>query len=326
MTTTTHGVGRVHPSWVTRFWAVVKYEMLWNIRKKKFLGVFLLVFVLATVQLALPAIFHLPQNPDAVVGFTVGNLGFFLFALVVAMNSISGEFESGTIVPLITKPVSRTMVFLGKLFAAFIIILATYTVFFVYLSIGGIIVYGPQNNLQLVPLDLLGNIISTFIWVAIVLAVGSLSKSSLIAAIGSLCLFGALFIAAPIVSLYSNQPGVLNYLPGGGATGTLNIAQRSQNITILNMTISTSASVSTGTDNIGANLVNYVLHPSANVNITKEALTRGAPRQPSQILYTTLYTESIAFILLRSIAVASTYILVFSLIAWYALKRAQITE
>ena len=51
-----------------------------------------------------------------------------LFVLATAMNSISSEFESGTIVPLLTKPVSRTMVFLGKLFAAFVIIIITYSV------------------------------------------------------------------------------------------------------------------------------------------------------------------------------------------------------
>ena len=28
-----------HPSWFTRFWAIVRYEMLWNIRKKKFIGI-----------------------------------------------------------------------------------------------------------------------------------------------------------------------------------------------------------------------------------------------------------------------------------------------
>jgi ABC-type transport system involved in multi-copper enzyme maturation permease subunit len=323
MTATTNNGERTRPSWRTRFWAVVKYEMLWNIRKKKFIGMVIAAFVLATVDLALPAIFQVGQNPNFAVTFTAGNVVFFLFAIVTVMNSISGEFESGTIVPLLTKPVSRTMVFLAKLFAAFILILVTYAVIFTYATIGGSIVYGPQNNLHLVPLALLGNIISTFIWIAIVLAVGSISKSSLMAALGALVLFIALLFGTSIVASFSNQPEILNYLPGSGATGALNVAQRSQNITIQNITISTN-SVSTGTDSIGVNLVNYALYPSATVNVTRTDYFSATSGQPPTVIQ--LYTESIGFIVLRSIAVAFAYIFVFLLIGWYAFKRAQILE
>jgi len=108
---------RAHPSWFSRFWAIVRYEMLWNIRKKKFIGALIIAFVFVTVDLALPAIFKIGQNPYFAGTFSGGSLTFFLFAVVTSMNSISGEYESGTIVPLLTKPVSRTMVFFGKLFA-----------------------------------------------------------------------------------------------------------------------------------------------------------------------------------------------------------------
>jgi len=323
MDTATRRANRPRPSWISRFWAVVKYEMLWNIRKKKFVGLLIAAFALITVSLALPAVFQVGQNPDFAVTFSAGNLVFFLFAIVTVMNSISGEFESGTIVPLLTKPVSRTMVFLGKLFAAFIIIIVTYAVLFTYSTIGGIIVYGPQENLHLVPLVLLGDVISTFIWVAIVLAVGSISKSSLIAALSALGLFIALTFASSIITSFSNQPELLNYIPGSGATGTLNVAQRSQNITIQNITISAN-SIATGTDSIGTNLVNYALYPSATVNVTRTDYFLATPGQPPSVIQ--LYTESIGFIVLRSIAVAFAYIFVFLLIGWYAFKRAQILE
>jgi ABC-type transport system involved in multi-copper enzyme maturation permease subunit len=323
MDTATRRANRTRPSWISRFWAVVKYEMLWNIRKKKFIGIVIAAFALVTVQLALPAFFEVGENPDFVVTFSAGNLVFFLIALVTVMNSISGEFESGTIVPLLTKPVSRTMVFLGKLLAAFILIVVTYAVLFMYSTIGGIAVYGAQNNLHLVPLALIGNVISTFIWVAIILAVGSVSKSSLMAALVALGLFIALTFAVSIVATFSNQPEVLNYMPGSGATGTLNVAQRSQNITIQNITISAN-SIATGTDSIGTNLVNYALYPSANVTVTRTDYFAVTSGQPPAVIQ--LYTESIGFIVLRSIAVAFVYIFVFLFIAWYALKRAQILE
>ncbi len=199
MTTVVKQVQRSRPSWFSRFWAVVRYEMLWNIRKKKFIGIIILGFVIASVALFLPPILSVEtgqtifSNPDYVVtSSSIPAFGLFLFALATAMNSISSEFETGTIVPLLTKPISRTMVFLGKLFAAFIIILTTYTVFYVYDIIGGTAVYGAQNNLQLVPLGLLGNIITTFIWIALILAVGSLSKNTLISALAAFGLFLAL--------------------------------------------------------------------------------------------------------------------------------------
>jgi ABC-type transport system involved in multi-copper enzyme maturation permease subunit len=314
---------RSRPSWFTRFWAVVKYEMLWNIRKKKFIGIVIVAFALVTVQLALPLFFEVGENSDFAATFSAGNLVFFLIALVTVMNSISGEFESGTIVPLLTKPVSRTMVFLGKLLAAFILIIATYTVLFIYSTIGGIAVYGAQNNLHLVPLVLIGNVLSTFIWVAIILAVSSISKSSLIGALVAFGLFIALTFAVSIIGTFSDEPDVLNYIPGSGATGILNVAQRSQNITVQNITISAN-SVATGTDSIGTNLANYALYPSANVTITRTDVFAATPGQSPPVI--PLYTESTGLVVLRSIAVAFVYIFVFLFIAWCALKRVQILE
>jgi ABC-type transport system involved in multi-copper enzyme maturation permease subunit len=284
--------------------------------------VLIVAFVFATVGLALPVILSiasgetLSPNPDYAVTSGAGALGFFLFALVIAMNSISGEFESGTIVPLLTKPVSRTTVFLGKLFAAFILLLVTYTILFVYTTIGGTIVYGPQSNLHLVPLTLLGNILSTFVWMAIVLAIGSLSKSSLIAALASFGVFIALFISAPIVSVFTGQAGVLAYVPGSGATGNLNVSQGNQ-ITI------NASSVSTGTDSIAANLINYILDPSTNVTFSKLGSFTPGQQLPEMI---PVYTEPLSLILLRSIIVATAYTVAFVVIAWFAFKRAQVLE
>ena len=318
MTEDTKKVPRVRPTWFSRFWAIVRYEMLWNIRKKKFIGIVILGFVLATVGLFLPPILSnvtgqsITQNPDYAVTYSIPAFGLFLFALATAMNSISSEFESGTIVPLLTKPVSRTTVFLGKLFSAFIIILVTYTIFFVYIVIGGTLVYGPQSNLQLVPLGLLGNVISTFIWISIILAVGSLSKNTLVSALVAFGFFLALFIAVPIASVFVGPSASLNYVPGNGAAGTIN-------------TVQGSVTIGSGTDNIGTNLINYVLYPSANVNFTKMNVEIRVGQQPL-ITQTLAYTEPVSVVALRSLGVAVTYIFVFLLIAWYALKRAQILE
>jgi len=314
---------RISPSWMTRFSAMVKYELLWNIRKKKFLGIIVVAFALTTLSLVVPVIMYnvmgLPigQNPDYVIGAGtgIGGLAFFLFAVATVMNSISGEFESGSIVPLLTKPISRTTIFLGKLSAAFLTILAAYTVILVYFAIGGTIIYGPQNNLHLTLLPLVGNIFSTFVWIALVLAIGSISKSSLIAALVPFGIWLAFFLIAPIISVFSEQAWILTYMPGTGATGYIK-GSTSQTPFVPGMAIAT------GTDAVGANLINYLLYPSAEVTFFKIRFV-GAPQQSP---FVELYTETLSFVLLRSILVTITYILVFLFISWFTLKRAQVLE
>jgi ABC-type transport system involved in multi-copper enzyme maturation permease subunit len=314
---TAAGTGRNRPSWFTRFWAVVRYEMLWNIRKKKFIGIVIVAFAFATLSWALPVILSattdqaIEANPQYAVTFTIPAFGVFLFALITAMNSISSEFESGTIVPLLTKPVSRTMVFLGKLLASFIIVLITYSILFAYTIIGGIFIYGPQNNLHLVPLGLLGNILSTFIWIAIILAAGAISKSTIVSALIALGVFIGLLLAVPIVSVFAGPSPVLNYVPSSGASGTM-------------ITTQGPITIGAGTDNIGVNLMNYALYPSANVDFNRTSIQiQGG--QPN-ITQTFAYSEPISVITLRSVATAATYIVVFLVIAWLAFKRAQVLE
>ncbi|MCW3995948.1 MAG: ABC transporter permease [Candidatus Bathyarchaeota archaeon] len=312
-------IEKQRPTWLQRFWAITRYEMLWNIRKKRFIGALIFAFVLATIQFALPALFNISENPYFAITFSVGNLSFVLFAIVTAMNSISGEYESGTIVPLLTKPVSRTMVFLGKLFAIFLTILTAYAVIYIYSIVGGIVVYGPQYNLQLVPLALIGDIISTFIWVAIVLAAGSVTKNSLLAFLMAFGLFIALAIGGGLISQLSDNPSGLNYIPGSGVSGTLNVSG-GQNITVSNITVNTLSSVSTGTDSIGNNMVKVVLYPTSNVSFYhRDIFNFTAPPK-------LLFAESMGLIALRSIGVAFVYIAVFLFIAWYAFKRSQVFE
>jgi ABC-type transport system involved in multi-copper enzyme maturation permease subunit len=291
--------------------------MLWNIRKKKFIGTVIIAFIFATLSWVLPVALSattdqtITANPNYAVTFTIPGIGIFLFALITAMNSVSSEFESGTIVPLLTKPVSRTMVFLGKLLAAFIIIVVTYTILFVYVVIGGALVYGPQNNLHLVPLGLLGNILSTFVWIAMIIAAGALSKSTIVSTLVALGVFIGILLAVPIISVFAGPSPALNYLPGSGASGTM-------------ITTQGAITVGAGTDNVGANLINYALYPSANVdfNNTSIEIQGGQPI----VTQTFAYAEPISLITSRSVAMTVTYAIVFLIIAWIAFKRAQILE
>ncbi len=305
--------------WISKFSAVVRYEMLWNIRKKKFYGILIVAFALATLALAAGYIQSaitgnpIELNPDFVINSNVGlgGFGFFLFAIATVMNSISGEFESGTIVTLLAKPVSRTTIFLGKLFAAFLILLVTYSFLTTYMTIGGLVIYGPQNNLHLVPLSLLGALFSTLIWVSIVLLFGTLFRSSLIAALGALGIWLGTNIIGSIIGVLAGQGWILTFIPGSGNNGSVGG----------NPLVGTP--VSTGTDAIGLNLINYILHPSWNVTYYKLDLIQSSQGTP---VWEALNTEPLSNVIFTSIAVALIYFFVFITISWFVFRRAQITE
>jgi ABC-type transport system involved in multi-copper enzyme maturation permease subunit len=311
------------PSWWDGFLAVVRYEILWNLRKKKFLGMLILAIALVTLSLFLPflvggLIGQEPEpNPDfalsAVAG--VGGLGFFLFGLVTAINSVSSEFEEGTIIPLLSKPISRSTVFLGKLTGAILTIMATYAVLVAYQVIGGTLVHGPQNNLHLAPLFYFGMILSTLVWVAIVLAFGSASKNTTLTALAAVGIFMGLGIVGGIFSVFTGEGWVLSYIPGGGTSGF--IAQGN----VTSPYDPRAITVSTGTDSLGTNIVQYILRPSVEV-------TFWAPRiqgQPGQMPgFEILYTMPMGLVLLQTLAVVLAYIIVFSVIAWLALRRAEV--
>ena len=311
---------RTEPSgWISKFSAVVRYEMLWNIRKKKFYGILIVAFALATLALAAGYIQGaitgnpIELNPDFVIDSNVGlgGFSFFLFAIATVMNSISGEFETGTIVPLLAKPVSRTTIFLGKLFAAFLILLVTYSFLMTYMTIGGLVIYGPQNNLHLVPLSLLGALFSTLIWVSIVLLFGTLFRSSLIAALGALGIWLGTNIIGSIIGVLAGQGWILTFIPGSGNSGSVGG----------NPLVGTP--VSTGTDAIGLNLINYILHPSWNVTYYKLDLIQSSQGTP---VWEALNTEPLSNVIFTSIAVALIYFFVFITISWFVFRRAQITE
>jgi len=305
------------PSWFARFWAIVRYEMLWNIRKKKFILILSLVFIISTIILVLPLALSVSQgekitaNPTYAITFGGSGFVYLLFAIGTAINTFSSEFETGSIVPLVTKPVSRTMIFLGKLFGTFIVLLISYIIWYGYTTAASLVIYGPQNSLQYMPVIVLGSLISTFIWVALLFAVGTISKNTIVTVIAVIILFLAFFFSAPIINEFAGPSPALNYFPGTGASGNI---------------LGTNITVSSGTDNIGPNIVNYGLYPSANVTYYKLNITAVRVGERSIPTAGLVYTEPTSLIALRATAVAAAYIAGLLVVAWIAFKRSQILE
>jgi len=305
------------------FLAVLYYEFLWNVRKKKIIAIFIIIFAIATVELAFTpiadAVANPPQTLQANPTFTFDGVaaltGIFLFLVGVAttMNTVSGEFESGTIVPLLTKPVSKTLVFAGKIVGAVLTLLAAYAFLVAYITIGGTLIYGPQDNLNVVPLGILGLTIGSMVWACIALTLGTLSKNSVLAALGSFGFYIGLLIGGTLIATQLGASTILFYAPGMGATGTTGDCA--------GVTRGEGQTFSTGTDAIASMLMRWVLNPGQVLNFCGfQFRARGAPST------TLLASDNFANVAFRDLWVSLVYIAALLLLSWFAFRRSQIVE
>jgi ABC-type transport system involved in multi-copper enzyme maturation permease subunit len=303
------------------FFAILYYEFLWNVRKKKIIAIFLIIFAIATVQLAFTPIADAINNQtlkaDPTFTFTgiEALTGIFLFLVGVAttMNTISGEFESGTIVPLLTKPVSKTLVFAGKIVGTVITLLAAYTFLVVYISIGGTLIYGAQDNLNLVPLGILGLTIGSLVWACIALTLGTLSKNSVLAALGSFGFYIGLLIGGTLIAAQLGASTVLFYAPGMGAAGTTGGCE--------GVTRGEGQTFSTGTDALGSMLMRWVLNPGQVLSFCGfQFRAQGNPTA------TLLSSDTFANVAFRDLWVSIVYIAALLFISWFAFRRSQVVE
>ncbi len=302
------------------FLGILYYEFLWNFRKKKTVGLFIIVFALVTLQLALPPILSysqgrvLRQDPTFVFRNSAILNGIFVFLLAVAttMNTVSGEFETGSIIPLLTKPVSRTLVFTGKMVVAFLTLLAVYGFLGVYMTVGGYLTRGPQDNLQLVPLGILGMTLGTIVWTSIVVALGTVSKNSIVAALGSFGFYIGLAIVGGVFSAILGQSSILFYTPGDGASGTTG--------NCVGGGFGNFDAFSTGTNALGMLLMQWVLEPGLNLSFCGFRFTANNPETYL------ISTEPISSVALRALGVSLAYITALLLVSWFVFRRAEIAE
>ena len=257
----------------------------------------------------------LTPNPNTVSDFFGGLQGIFLFLIAVAatMNTVSGEFETGSITPLLTKPVSKNTVFVGKMVASVLTLLGIYAFLTVYVIVSALVIEGPQNNLQLAPLGLVGLTIATMVWASIVILIGTVSKSSLVAALASFGIYIGLTIAGAILGAVYGQTAILFYAPGSGATGSTGSCGVE----------GVATTFPTGTDNLGYLLMQLALIPNTVLNYCGVRL-RGGGMQGAELF--TSSTSTIADAALRALGVSAAYIAVLLVVSWYAFRRSQIIE
>ncbi|MGC8496720.1 MAG: ABC transporter permease [Thermoplasmata archaeon] len=174
--------------------SVIKYELVWDLRKLKIyisLGIVMALALLVTIYIG--SIVHITDKQNywyLSLAFLSTYLFLFLMGAPITMNSISGEFESGTIVPLLARPVSRTEVYFGKVIASLIIVIIEMAILGIILSIVSTIMMGPQANLYRLIVMVLTLATSTMVYAAFTMMLSSVTKNSMASILGS---FGVMF-------------------------------------------------------------------------------------------------------------------------------------
>ncbi|MFW5932758.1 MAG: ABC transporter permease [Candidatus Hadarchaeota archaeon] len=304
--------------------AIVRYEILWNIRKKKVIAMVLVAFGIASLSLFLPVLL---EGSDPTPGYFVDNLlnppdlVLVILAIAISMNTISGEFEDGTIEPLASKPISRGRIYLGKIIAMIILLVGIYSLLEVYTLAGSRILYGPQSgvNLSVAAAPFLLTL-STLVWISISMIFGSLTKSSVAAAIGTVGIFFAISIGAGLVVAFAPESGgVINYLPGNGEAG--NVTENYYpNLS------DDGLSIQTGTNALSRQFLLYSHDGSAEVIVTEERFNfEGIETGESPFEEIGYHSYTMSEVFWRALLVSFAYIVGLGLVGWYGFKRSDIS-
>ncbi len=271
--------------------SVIKYELIWDLRKLKIyisLGIVIALALLVTIYIG--SIVHITDKQDYwyfSLSFLSTYLFLFLMGAPITMNAISGEFETGTIVPLLARPVSRTEVYFGKVIASLIIVIVEMAILGVILSVVSTIMMGPQANLYWLIVLIFTLATSTMVYAAFTMMLSSVTKNSMASILGS---FGVMFgieIGLGIYEMvYSFQTWFL-LLPFIG-----------------------SGSITSATEQA-------FLHPNTLYSVTA-GLVRGSSKFLAQI--TNLQAALLSF------GMAIVAIAVFLIIGWIAFKKSDIKD
>jgi ABC-2 type transport system permease protein len=209
---------------------LVVYELRRVLAKKRVLvliaAVFLMEAGLYLVVTRLPPSLLGPASPYVwMLGIVAPTLGLLqVTSLMVGSTVFSDEYEAGTSDFWLTRPISRTEYYIGKVLgglALVLIIISAYTAFSVGIAW---FVFGPQQRLDLLVTSLPASVASSLPFYAIGLAFSEVLRRGMMATILSgLTFFGSYIFEgyANIVAAFSNDRALLelsHLLPTWGST------------------------------------------------------------------------------------------------------------
>jgi len=184
-----------------------RYEIRRAVARKKVLAIVALTILIDTTPYYALASTHTalvpaPLHPYLwIVGVFIPQAFFLQFiALLIAAGSMSEEYEQGTAEVLLSKPVSRQEYFFGKFLGGYTLLVAIVILNAMLSIASATYVFGPQVELQILPLTLLAQVFSALVFYSFAFMVGELMRRSSL----SYILSSAVFFTSEIIAIYLN--------------------------------------------------------------------------------------------------------------------------
>jgi len=218
---------------VRKTWAVARYELIWDTRKKRtyiILGLFLFAALIfgylfptivgksivtgTTLQGVYPGadLWWVSVHNLAFSTFVSGLFPLFIGGFIAA-DSIGTEFDSNTVVPLLTQPVRRAEVYAGKLLEKVLLLLVVSTIFTLLVIGGSEASVGAQSHLEMIPWVVLAEFGAFLEYTALAFFVGSLVRSGTTTLGVLIAVFMLILGAVLIVSLRTGEQEYMFLLP-----------------------------------------------------------------------------------------------------------------
>jgi ABC-2 type transport system permease protein len=191
----------------SRVLTFARYEIRRAVARKKVIALVALTILLDTAPYyalasSRTAIVPPPLHPYLwIVGVFVPQAFFLQFiALLIAAGSMSEEYEQGTAEVLLSKPVSREEYFFGKYLGGYVLLVAIVVLNALLSIASATFVFGPQVQLEILPLTLVSQAFSALVFFSFAFMVGELMRRSSL----SYILSSAVFFTSQILGIYLN--------------------------------------------------------------------------------------------------------------------------
>ena len=228
---------------VSQTWAVVRYELAWDMKKKRtYIIVGLFLFAAFVYGYLLPTIngksFTTEPNELGVsfssdlwwvlvhnLAFNIGVSGVFplLIGGFIAADTIASEFDYNTIVPLLSQPVRRSEVYAGKLLEKVLLLLVVSILFTLVVIAGSEVSVGAQSHLEMIPLVIFAEFGAFLEYTALAFLVGSLARSGSMVLGILIAAFFLILVSVLILAAYFGEQESMFFLPVANAAFLFNV-------------------------------------------------------------------------------------------------------
>ena len=205
-------------------WSVTSYEFKWDVRKKKvYAGFGIVILIIVGIGLAYRFFFtdiksggqyYLWDNLIiAVTNDFLSGLFPLLLGALLAVDTIAWEYDRGTILPLLSQPLTRGEIYAGKLVEKFLLLLVMSGLILILSIVTAEVEAGTQKYLVWGVAVALGFTLETMVFASLGFLLGSVIKSPgllIVAVLG--IFFGGLFGGIIFEAKYGLQMW-MSYIP-----------------------------------------------------------------------------------------------------------------